>query len=890
MARISRPAIAVSTRSRQAWRRFCYRWLAVDGAIAAAAAALLLSLAAEGQDLPEMVLGTQDGEYRLFTPDQVRAAETEATPARPTADGSYELGIAEGEASWNLIPPLSEQVYAALVAGGVPSAGSLLDVATIDPTTRTASLGAVPLGAAGRVLRVNSSATLSAWQTPQSVVLDGLPTRTGNGGRVLALTSALALEWTEKGGGGGGAALSDAKPQPLADPAAPGAGTKASRDDHAHPTTGLATAPQLATALQSIGANTADIQVNEQAVEHLGIVTSDLHAGTAPTGWSNAPSASAGAVALLAAPPTLARARAVAAADWSVSQTSGVAGKEFVVRLPVATDAGEARLRIVGEEDGHALTFDQPVTGLSVLGDSTDGNFAFYGSPSATGSADTQLIVQLSGTAAHVGTSRFAGDPTKVERWAIVGDPTAIPVRQVPDPAHIADGHLLTVDDGAYAWAAPPSNGGGGAAGVTFRAIKDFTQLASGSAPSLTSFTGQFDAANDRTNWDAIRAGATLALIVRMTVSGTVRDRVAFFPVNAAGVPAASELELFGEFKPGVWGRANRASLSTEPWGYQLRIGARGATAASAVSFSSRCRYDPANGNCTVSPFPAGTTWTDVVTSWGLFMVEYPAGGGSATPLSDGTPKALGTAAPGVGTAASRGDHVHPSELPATSSANALWNLRVDSAGNGVEWSNTLDRELTALTTRVTAMDNPRGPSAPKVGQSWQVVACTGSGDSETCQSGFRDQQDPPGFADGWVKLFEGQKSNVSGSAQIDFDLTSAADVALGFLEAQRDLAGMGVYRQFLFQLAWNIGSGDAEELVQAQAVLPGVPLGGSVAQARQGVRYVGALSGLTETCPLVLKASTTVVVVEGNGTCSPGWGNRGNQNVNLFWKLWGKR
>ena len=857
MAGIPRTVIAERSSPAQAWREFRYRWLSVDGAIAAAAAALLLSLAADGQE-PDMVLGTVDGDYTLVTPDAVVEA----------GGGSV----------------LSDD---APLADGTASAGTA-DEASRDDHVHPAT-------------------------------------------------------------GGGGAALSDAKPQPLADPAAPGAGTKASRDDHAHPRTGLATAPQLATALQSIGANTADIQVNEQAVEHLGIVTSDLHAGTAPTGWSNASSASAGAVALLTAPPTLARARAVAAADWSVAQTSGVAGKEFVVRLPVATDAGEARLRIVGDEDGHALTFDQPVTGLSVLGDSTDGTFAFYGSPSSTGPDDTQLIVQLSGSAAHVGTSRFAGDPTKVQRWAIVGDPTAIPVRQVPDPAHHADGDVLTVGDGSYEWAAAQG------APLTLSLIRQITATgtASGLWPLLTDpvlvivhGTDSQGTGDDTRSVLLPKAELDSGAGIEIQVGGRanqtiniVRAGASSDDVNVTRTQAVlTDLEFYslhgggggdeGAFSFTALAASSANSSSTRRFSFDVRAQlAKGDLVFLGSVQGGRTRplfldRDPPTSasrtaNCTggsgeVTYFVAegGGDWcfaadgAEVLRNgryvsgraYTLWRARVAAaggggGGGTPTPLSDGTPKALGTAAPGVGTAASRGDHVHPSELPARSSANALWTLRVNSAGNGLEWSNTLDRELTALTTRVTAMDNPRGPSAPKVGQSWQVVACTGSGDSETCQSGFRDQQDPPGFADGWVKLFEGQKSNVSGGAQIDFDLTDDATTALGFLEAQRDLAGMGPYRQFLFQIAWNIGEDASEELVQAQAVLPGVPLGGSVAQVRQGVRYIGALAGLDSTCPLVLKASTTAVVVEGNGTCGPDWGNRGSQgNVNLFWKLWGKR
>ncbi|MCY4059056.1 MAG: hypothetical protein OXG44_13725 [Gammaproteobacteria bacterium] len=142
-------------------------------------------------------------------------------------------------------------------------------------------------------------------------------------------------------------------------------------------------------------------------------------------------------------------------------------------------------------------------------------------------------------------------------------------------------------------------------------------------------------------------------------------------------------------------------------------------------------------------------------------------------------------------------------------------------------------------------------------------------------------------FSIGWVKLFEGSKQ-LAGGAQIDFDLPEGSGTAI--LAAQRDTEGMGVYRQFMAQFAWNIGTGQAEELVQAQAILPGVPLDGSVAQAGQGVRYIGTLAGLDAPCPILLVASTTAAVLEGNGSCAPGWGNQGETNPTIFWKLWGQR
>ncbi|MCY4019273.1 MAG: hypothetical protein OXG39_07680, partial [Chloroflexi bacterium] len=152
------------------------------------------------------------------------------------------------------------------------------------------------------------------------------------------------------------------------------------------------------------------------------------------------------------------------------------------------------------------------------------------------------------------------------------------------------------------------------------------------------------------------------------------------------------------------------------------------------------------------------------------------------------------------------------------------------------------------------------------------------------------DDPRAPAFAAGWVKLFEGNTDGVAGTASISFTITDDSTTAEGFLEAQRDTAGMGPYRQFLFQVAWNIGTGSDESLIQTQAMLPGVPLGGSVAQANQPISYLGNLPGLQANCAISLTASRSEVTLTGQGGCQPDWGNRGNQNVNLFWKLWGMR
>ena len=751
------------------------------GRVSTAAIAIVglgVALAALAQDnVPDVLLGIKDGAYGSFTPDDVRAGESGATPT-PPADGSFLLEAKDGALTWAAFgDAFSGELYTELIGGGVPSAGSLLDVLAIDTEARTATIGAVALGADHRLLRVKTGAKLTEWVDPAVAVASGLPSYTGNGGRVLGLnTAATALEWTAKGSGGtplptliadavlrvnsdatavewntavktlidglpaltgqkgkaltvntaedglqwseasGGAQLSDDKPEALG-PAVSGAGTTASRHDHVHPTTGVALATDLASTNATVTANTKAITRNTETIGH-------------------------------------------------VRQVS---------------DPGAQ-----GVATGNVLTR----TGA-----------ASYG-------------------------------------WR------AIPaVRAVPDPAHIADGDVLTVKSGAYAWATPATGGGG---------ELDWDLLFSVVGTATTAKVLTLPAAN----CDQLR-NLALGTTVQFSRGSTYRSAGIVNWGQAGGIFVAASY-----------------TDSDGPISYELVMGNKGET-------------------CTIET--QIDTWTASsvrrnVRFWTLSVAGGGGGGGSATPLSNGLPVALGTASAGVATAASRGDHVHPDNLPARSSSNALWNLRVNSAGDGVEWSNTLDRELTALDTRVTRIDTPSGQSAPKVGQSYQVVSCTGTGENTACQSGFRDQADPPGFGQGWVKLFEGQENNVGGTAQLSLDLSASATEAKGFLAAMRDVDGAGVYRQFLFQIAWNIGEGAAEALAQTQAVLPGVPLGGSVAGATQPVQYQGTLPTLDSVCVLTLQGTVSETTITTTG-CTPDWGNRGSAgNVNLFWKLWGQR
>jgi len=114
----------------------------------------------------------------------------------------------------------------------------------------TDAVGGLPTltGNADKLLTVNSSANGTEWETRLKVVADGLPSITGNKGKHLAVnTGETGMEWVAPPSGTG-VQLSDSNPQPLGPPAAPGDGTKASRDDHVH---GIPAIPAPSTAVPS---------------------------------------------------------------------------------------------------------------------------------------------------------------------------------------------------------------------------------------------------------------------------------------------------------------------------------------------------------------------------------------------------------------------------------------------------------------------------------------------------------------------------------------------------------------------------------------------------------------------------------------------------------------
>ena len=217
-------------------------------------------------------------------------------------------------------------------------------------------------------------------------------------------------------------------------------------------------------------------------------------------------------------------------------------------------------------------------------------------------------------------------------------------VRPVPDAAHVADGHVLTADGGGYEWAAPSGGGSEGGAGAWVDvASATWTGATTGfySEVQATLLTGQTTAtvraaSRARRDWRAQVYSYT-------TSSGAPSNQswngTAYLGSQIYTVPETGNYSYFlqGAFAYNTGGDNDgivRMSVNQDGIKLRGRLGAVGNAGTVAMVLQ---MFKPGGGG----------------------------GGGSATPLSDGIPKPLsgGAGSSGTGTAASRGDHIHPASL-----------------------------------------------------------------------------------------------------------------------------------------------------------------------------------------------------------------------------------
>ena len=211
------------------------------------------------------------------------------------------------------------------------------------------------------------------------------------------------------------------------------------------------------------------------AIEDLDFLTQDLIAGTPSTGWATVTDASNAGVALFSGAPSCNAARG---ATYQPSFSTGVAGKYPAVRVKAGFAVANVRIRISGQ--GTAVDL---ISGWPLLCTSSDGAFAYYhddvsGQQLPFGTGVTAVAVQTTG-GAHIGTSKYVGDPTKVERWAITGDATGVPISKTLPSITGHGGNALFVNAAATGleWKAA---GGGGAGGGSFA----FNQILTSTAVS----------------------------------------------------------------------------------------------------------------------------------------------------------------------------------------------------------------------------------------------------------------------------------------------------------------------------------------------------------------------------------------------------------------------
>ena len=207
--------------------------------------------------------------------------------------------------------------------------------------------------------------------------------------------------------------------------------------------------------------------------------------------------------------------------------------------------------------------------------------------------------------------------------------------RQVPDPEHIADGHVLTANSGTYSFAAPSGGGSGGGGAADWVSFIPKTALRSGRATTVTTFADGYTASS--CNASFISSTPPAAWRARWVNDNGQTERVYTMWTGNTSFRNPGTIFLYTPVVVDAY-ITMACSTSSTTLTY-TRSGTQSSLAGLAIDF--------------------------------LPSLGGGGGGGTATPLSDGLPKIEGTAAAGVGTAASRGDHVHPRVLPKPAAGTA---------------------------------------------------------------------------------------------------------------------------------------------------------------------------------------------------------------------------
>jgi len=573
------------------------KWIACGaGAVLALAFALAVAFPDEieppenvgQQTAPEYLLGEDgDGDWTWATPTEV---------------------VAAGGGGGGGATPLSDAdpapTGAASVAGTATSAsrGDHVHSVTLN------ALAPRPLGATGAA---GNGTTPGPWNHVHPTTgLRQVPSPSGVAdGRVLTVNDDV-YGWAPPAGGGGGATpLSDADPAPTSAAAVAGTAPAASRGDHVHPMTFSLLAPKEPASTARPGASDLpgpwDHQHPFQPLSSFGAVGASGTCAKANSGRNGLQYGDCGSPRVLTNKLPRAAGTAAPGADTQVSRSDHVHPAQLSGSDPAPT-----------------------------------GSAAVPGTSALASRGDHIHQVTFSAIAPKpLGSTAAAGSGTVPTPWDHVHPTTGL--RQVPDPSHVADGHVLTVDDGAYAWAAGGGGGGGGGGDwITLATRSNVTIPRNNTGTSLVFASGQ-SATTQRAH---LRARADWRLIWRNS-----------------SLQVTGYIGPIGDATPETGSYAHRM-LFAAPGNYTV-------TGFSPQAYTSSARMVGLLFHSTGTSV-LGNSFGGVSTT---FTLQYRlpgggGGGGGTTPLSDSAPLALGTAAAGTGTTASRGDHVHPKtgirELP----------------------------------------------------------------------------------------------------------------------------------------------------------------------------------------------------------------------------------
>ena len=288
-----------------------------------------------------------------------------------------------------------------------------------------------------------------------------------NNNDVLTRTGATSYGWAAPTGGGGGATeFTELTDTPADYMGSAGKVPTVNADEDA---LAFATLPPDLT--EELDDAIADGENNTADIEALDFLTQDITAGIPSTEWANITDTTNAGIALFDDAASCAQARG---ATYAAGFASGAGNKASIVRIKTGFALANVRVEVKGRLATE--TYEDLLTGWSLLCTSTDGTFGYYHELYADGvvafGPDVQSVqVQTTG-GAHIGTSKYSGDPTKVERWAIIGDSTTVPIAKTLPTITGHGDKVLTVNAAAtgVAWE-PASASGGSGSGCTWEEI-----------------------------------------------------------------------------------------------------------------------------------------------------------------------------------------------------------------------------------------------------------------------------------------------------------------------------------------------------------------------------------------------------------------------------------